>query len=105
MSESYRIGDAGQSFDYDYQDSGGNFLVLTGQTVQVVFLAPSGALKTRTAALIAHPDTGAADSAARYTLIGTDLDEEGVWFREFHSTGSFTDTTEPVSFYVGPRLA
>lgn len=98
--ESYRIGDAGQSFDYTYTDENGDAVSLTGQTVEMVFQTPSGVLKTRAAVL--QPG----DLIARYTLIASDLDEEGVWFREFNADGpSFSDTTKPQSFYVGARLS
>ena len=99
-SESYREGDAGQALDYRYTDENGDDVSLTGQTVQVIFQAPSGALKTRSAVL----QTG--DIVARYVIDAADFDEVGVWFREFRATGvSFTDTTAPKAFYVGPRLS
>ncbi len=106
--ESYTIGDAGQLFDYEYQDNAGSPTTLTGQAVTLVFRAPDGTLKTRTMTLIAHPDTGDADKRARYALLASDFaaGESGIWYREFHATGAaFTDATKPIAFYVSERLS
>jgi len=99
---SYVIGDSGQSFDYEYLDENGDAVNLAGQEVQLIFQTPAGALKTRSAVLIAS------NLKARYTLIASDFQdgEEGIWFREFNAQGaSFDDTTQPVAFFVAARLS
>jgi len=98
-TSSHTVGDAGFVFTYERFDDNLEVVDITGQTVEVVFLAPSGVTKTRACTV----DTEGL--FASYTLDAADFDESGVWFYEFNETGpSVTCTSRPTAVYVGVRL-